>query len=269
MNTKAQAHAGNELYDEEFYRQNAENSHQRAMIVLSAVNKYVHPQSVVDVGCGSGGWLKVWKDIFGAEILGIDGDYVDRKYLLIDEKNFHTANLENKIQLKRKFDLVECLEVAEHLSPSRAESFVEDLTKLGNVILFSAAIIGQGGTNHVNEQMQSYWAKIFMKRGYVAIDCIRPQIWQNSQVDIHYRQNTFIYAKSTELHRYPELQKYYLEHRENIILDVVHPETYINRLIAFQNFYNQVQAHLTAGGGGEVIFLLALKFLKVRIAGWR
>lgn len=56
----------------------------------------------------------------------------------------------------RRFDLAMTIEVAEHLTPVRADSFVEDLTRLSDVVLFSAAIPAQGGINHVNEQWQSY-----------------------------------------------------------------------------------------------------------------
>lgn len=237
-----QAHAGNKPYDENFYRANRENSHRRASIALQIVNEYVHPKTVIDIGCGVGGWLDVWKKNYGAKIYGIDGDYVDRNWLSIDKEFFHPHNLEKRINLNQKFDLAECLEVAEHLTPERADSFVEDLTKLSDVILFSAAIPGQGGDNHVNEQFQSYWITKFLANGYVCIDCIRPRIWNNQQIDIHYRNAIFIFVRSTELYRYPELQKYYLEHKDGIIYDVVHPEYWISRLMAFQNFYNQVQA---------------------------
>lgn len=249
----AENHAGNQNYDENFYRANRANSQRRANAVLPIVNKFIHPKKVIDIGCGVGGWLSVWKEFFGAEVYGIDGDYVKRKLLLIDEENFYPFNLENRIKLNQKFDLVETIEVAEHLSPARADSFIEDLTKLSDVILFSAAITGQGGTNHVNEQMQSYWAEKFLRQNYVCIDCIRPQIWNNKNIDVIYRQNMFIYAKSSELYRYPELQEYYLKHKENQILDAVHPEIWIGRLIGFQNFYNQVRAQLQNRGGGGAV----------------
>ena len=202
-----QDHAGNEAYDETFYRLNKEGSYRSASIVLPLLMKFVRPRSVIDIGCGTGTWLAVWKN-FGAEVHGLDGDYVDRTQLLIPSGNFHPANLEERFSADVKFDLVETLEVAEHLTPARADSFVEDLTKLGDVILFSAAIVEQGGANHVNEQMQSYWAEKFLRLGYVGIDCLRPQIWGNNQVEPCYRQNILVYAKSSELYRYPELQKY-------------------------------------------------------------
>lgn len=255
MTENNQIHSGSLPYDENFYRAQKDTSYQSAAIVLPLLTKFIRPQNVIDVGCGVGTWLAVWKKL-GAKVFGVDGDYVDRSQLFIDKKEFHPFNLEEKIKLNQKFDLVQTLEVAEHLSKDRAESFVDDLTNLGNVILFGAAILGQVGTNHINEQMQSYWAEKFLRHGYVAIDCLRPQIWNNQQICFWYRQNIFVYVKRTELYRYPELQKYYLEHGDDIIYDAVHPEVWISRLQAFQNFYNQVQAHLTAqnsqksGGGG-------------------
>lgn len=209
------------------------------------VAQFVRPRSVVDVGCGVGTWLEVWQKNFDAEVYGIDGDYVDRTQLYIDEKFFHTANLEERINLNRRFDLAMTLEVAEHLSPARADSFVEDLTRLSDVILFSAAIPAQSGTNHINEQWQSYWAKKFSRRGYVVVDCIRPKIWTNSAVEWWYKQNTLLYVKSTELYRYPELQDFYLRHRDATICDKVHPEGYANVVVSFQNFVNQVNAYMS------------------------
>ncbi len=244
-----QSHAGNQLYDDKFYRAQKDDSFISAKIVLPIVEKVVHPRNVIDIGCGVGTWLAAWKNLFGVKIYGVDGDYVDRSQLFIDEKDFYPLNLEKRggvsdLFVDKKFDLVESLEVAEHLSPERADSFVEDLTKLGDIILFSAAIIGQTGTNHVNEQMQSYWAKKFLSLGYVGIDCIRSKIWNYQQVVTCYRQNTFLYVNSKELYRYPELHKFYLENGDNIIYDIVHPENWINRLMYFQNTVQQFNAYL-------------------------
>ena len=260
-----QAHAGEQAYDEKFYSGQKNGSFKSASAILPLVAKLVHPRTVVDVGCGVGTWLAVWQKIFGSEIYGIDGDYVDRSQLLIDAENFHPANLEERITLQRRFDLAMTLEVAEHLTPARADSFVEDLTRLSDVILFSAAIPAQGGTNHVNEQWQSYWAQKFLRLGYVAVDCIRPQIWTRDDVELWYRQNILLYAKSSELYRYPELQDFYLKHRDGTFLDAVHPKIWIGRIVGFQNAYNQLRtaymnlqnplaaAQRSGGVGGGVI----------------
>ena len=236
-----QIHAGNQAYDENFYRAQKDGSFKSATIILPLVSEYVHPRSVIDVGCGMGGWLSFWQKNFGAEICGVDGDYVDRSQLFIDEKNFYPINLEERVTASQRFDLAMTIEVAEHLTPSRADSFVEDLTKLSDIILFSAAIPAQGGTNHVNEQWQSYWQEKFLRLNYVGIDCIRPKIWEKDGVEICYRQNMFIYAKSSELYRYPELQEFYLKHRDGTIFDAVHPRLWIGRLLQLQNMFNQMR----------------------------
>lgn len=240
-----QVHAGERPYDENFYRAQKDNSFRSATIILPLVFEYIRPRSVIDIGCGMGGWLAVWQKNFGAEIYGVDGDYVDRSQLFMDEKFFHPANLEERVTLNRRFDLAMTIEVAEHLSLARADSFVEDLTRLSDVILFSAAIPAQGGVNHVNEQWQSYWAEKFLRRGYVGIDCIRPAVWENNAAEICHRQNIFIYIKSAEFHRYPELQDFYLKHRDATIFNAVHPGLYVMKIMAFQDFYRRVQKYLT------------------------
>ncbi len=200
------------FYNEAFYRAQKDGSYRAAEVIVPIVLQYIQPRVVIDVGCGVAPWLAVWQK-FGAQVLGVDGDYVDRKMLYINESNFQAMDLEQRIiNHGQKFDLAMTLEVAEHLTPARADTFVEDLTKLSDVILFSAAISFQGGVNHINEQMQSYWAEKFSRHGFVCIDCIRPKIWNNDLVAVWYRQNILLYVNADSLQNYPELKIFYLEH---------------------------------------------------------
>ena len=64
-------------------------------------------------------------------------------------------DLAQPLQIDRRFDLALSLEVAEHLPPECGSEFVQTLTDLSSVILFSAAIPFQGGTDHLNEQWPS------------------------------------------------------------------------------------------------------------------
>ena len=235
-----QAHAGEQIYDENFYRE-LQRMAASAASVLSVVSKFIRPRSVVDLGCGVGGWLSFWQKNFGAEVYGIDGDYVDRKNLLIPAENFHPFNLEERVNLERRFDLAMTIEVGEHLSPARADSFVEDLTRLSDVILFSAAIPFQGGVNHINEQWQSYWAEKFLRLGYIAADCIRPKVWDNDAVEVCHRQNIFIYVKRTELHRYPALQDFCLKHHDSTIFNAVHPLFYAGTFLELVKTHQKLQ----------------------------
>lgn len=163
-----------------------------AEIVVPILFQYMKPKSVLDIGCGIGTWLRVFKDQGVSDILGVDGSYVNRVMLQIEEANFLAHDLREPLDLKKEYELVVSLEVAEHLPESVAETFVESLVRHGKVILFSAAIPGQGGQNHLNEQWPSYWQEKFLKHGYHYYDLIRPQIWSNEKVERWYKQNIFV-----------------------------------------------------------------------------
>src|SRR5690348_4481428 len=84
-------------------------------------------KSVVDVGCGVGTWLKVFRENGITEVLGIDGEYVDRSLLEIPADSFEAHDLRQPLKIQRKFDVVVSLEVAEHLPPDTAETFIRTL----------------------------------------------------------------------------------------------------------------------------------------------
>lgn len=213
-------------YDEAFYRGQKDGSYASAKIVIPIVKQYVNPHTVIDMGCGLGTWLAVWKS-GGANVIGCDGDYVDRDMLYIDKEEFVSVDLSKDcVKTDYRVDLAMSLEVAEHLPSSRADSFIRDLTELSDIILFSAAIPFQGGTNHINEQWQSYWADLFAKRGYVPVDCIRPKIWNTEGIIICYAQNILLYVKEDNLAEHPLLLEYYLKHREHTFLNMVHPSAW-------------------------------------------
>lgn len=150
--------------------------------------------SVVDFGCGEGAWLRAWSEA-GASVTGVDGPYIDRRHLLISPSEFHAADIAEPIDLGKQFDLVQSLEVAEHLPAAKAETFVDTLTAHGPLVLFSAAVPGQGGENHVNEQPLDYWRALFRKRGYLPIDYLRPLIVGEAAIQSWYRYNVLLYVK--------------------------------------------------------------------------
>jgi SAM-dependent methyltransferase len=186
------------LYNSSFFDEVSQGTRESAQVVVPMVYELVRPASVLDVGCATGTWLSEWSNAGVPDVLGIDGDYVDRTALEIPPANFTPVDLQRPFSLGRRFDLVQTLEVAEHLDEERAEGFVESLVRHGDVILFSAAIPGQGGTHHVNEQWPSYWAKKFEKAGYTAYDVIRPRIWEDQQVQFWYRQNMLLFARGRD-----------------------------------------------------------------------
>lgn len=163
--------------------------------VVPLVMNIVKPSSILDVGCGTGTWLKAFEEVGVSDYVGVDGKYVQLDALQIPNDKFFPVDLRETWSLNRKFDLAISLEVAEHLPEPIADSFVATLVSHTDTILFSAAVPGQGGQHHVNEQWPLYWQEKFLMHGFYFHDVIRPLIWDNEKVEWWYRQNIFLLKK--------------------------------------------------------------------------
>jgi SAM-dependent methyltransferase len=213
-------------YNRAFYRRHVADSAQSADVIVPIVLEAVRPRQVVDVGCGVGAWLAAFRDRGVDRILGLDGDHVPRDRLMISADDFRSFDLAKPVGLDQRFDLAISLEVAEHLPEASAADFVASLTRLSDIVLFSAAIPGQGGDGHVNEQWQSYWAALFATHGYRPIDCIRPRVWRDPRVQWWYMQNILLYVSADALERAPLLREMQ-QACAPIPLDLVHPRRYL------------------------------------------
>lgn len=187
------------IYLDAFYEGQRDGSMRSAEAVIPFVLDLVKPASVIDVGCGTGSWLAVAAKYGIEDYLGIDQEWVNLESLVIPKGKFKTQDLEKPWRLDRTFDLVMSLEVAEHLAPEAAQEVVKTLTCLGPVILFSAAVPGQGGIHHVNEQWPEYWAELFAAHGYLPVDALRPQLWSRDDVEWWYLQNMMLFVEKGEL----------------------------------------------------------------------
>lgn len=196
-----------ETYNAAFYKSISNSSFSSAKHILAMVMKNCKVESILDVGCGVASWLKGYAELTGSDdYIGVDGAYVNEKQLLIPANKFRKVDLKQPLDLKRQFDLVISMEVAEHIEEPFADTFIDSLVCHSDKILFSAALPGQDGTYHVNEQFPEYWAEKFAKRGYVCIDFIRDEIWNDRSVEVWYRQNTLFFVKESNLALYPTLQ---------------------------------------------------------------
>lgn len=196
-----------------------------AEVVVPVVLEYVRPQSVVDFGCGKGAWLSVFRKHGVAEVLGVDGAPLHPASLWIPQDQFLRLDIRRPAFLPESYDLAVCLEIAEHLPAESADGLVEALTKAAPVVLFSAAIPGQGGHGHINEQWPEYWAERFAAQGYVAVDCLRRRIWTDGRVCFWYRQNLLLFVREESADDYPALREF-LDAVPGEALSLVHPELY-------------------------------------------
>lgn len=182
-------------YDDAFYDHQSTNSRAAAAVVLGRLDADYHFESVLDVGCGVGTWLSACVEMDKTDILGVDGDYVNRDLLQIPRETYQPADLSQPLDLGRRFDLVMSLEVAEHLPTETSETFVQSLARHSDAVLFSAAIPMQGGTHHVNEQWCEFWQGHFDAAGFEPVDFLRDELWHDERVPFWYRQNMCFFRK--------------------------------------------------------------------------
>ena len=205
-------------YDRAFFEAHRGGAESSAEVLVPQVVELLGPRSVVDVGCGSGTWLSVFRRHGVEDVLGIDGAYVDTEVLEIPGDWFVPHDLTRPLRLERSFDLAVSLEVAEHLPPEAAGTFVDSLVGLAPHVLFSAAVPHQGGEGHVNGQWPAYWAAIFAEHDYLPVDCFRRRLWRDERVEWWYAQNVLLYVRRDSLGALEPEQE---------VLPLVHPTLYL------------------------------------------
>jgi len=166
-----------------------------AQKILPFLMENIDINSVLDIGTGLGTWLNMFLKQGITDVLGVDGDYVNRDLLSVPLKYFKSYDLTKELNLQRKYSLVISLEVIEHIDKKYEDIFFQNIIRHGDTILFSGAIPGQGGQNHVNEQWQTYWINKFAENGFKCYDILRPIFWDNDEIEWWYRQNIFIFSK--------------------------------------------------------------------------
>jgi len=236
-----------DLHGQQLEAEETQNRHS-ARLILGMLFELYMPRSVLDVGCGLGTWLSVARELGVQDIMGVDGPWLEKSRLRVPEKLVRVVDLEKPFELGRRFDLVMCLEVGEHLSQDAARNFIASLTTHADALLFSAAIPFQGGHHHVNEQWPDYWSTLFAERGFVPLDFIRARIWTDNSVLWWLRQNILLFARKSLLDSHEAFRAL----RGGMpALSVVHPDVYLSRLRFAQTAIderNNILGLLSSGG---------------------
>jgi SAM-dependent methyltransferase len=222
-------------YTRAFYVEQDAMARRSAETVVPLVIELVDPRSVVDVGCGSGAWLAAFFACGVEDILGVESEDVPADVLTIPAARVLRHDLRRPLAINRRFDLVVCLEVAEHLPVEAGDDLISSLTSLGSLVLFSAAIPHQGGASHINEQWPEFWAETFSRRGYVAVDCLRRKVWSEASVAWWYAQNMLIFVERSALENCTKLRAEF-DLMGTSQLSMVHPRCYESRRRALRRF---------------------------------
>jgi hypothetical protein len=163
-------------YDEQFFQYTNRVSARSAEVVVPLLYEALRPKSVLDLGCGCGIWLAQWLETGAADVLGVDGGYVSEKDLAIPPRSFMARDLSAPLDLGRRFDLAQSLEVAEHLQEPRARGFVADLCRHSDLVVFGAAPPGSTSPS----QQPSYGSSSKLTRPTFT-SSTRPSHWNGLQ----------------------------------------------------------------------------------------
>ena len=193
----------NYAYRDDFFSYIEAGARRSASLVVPLVGRLLNVKSVMDVGCGRGVWLSQWQKLGVQDVIGVDGDYVNENDLAISPDKFIKRDLTNPVNLGRRFDLVQSLEVGEHLPEQSSDTFVASLAAHGDAILFSAAVPGQGGEFHVNEKPYEFWRDKFAAHGFRTFDWLRLRIVDISDIEPWYRYNSLLFVRGTALRSLP------------------------------------------------------------------
>lgn len=123
------------------------------------------PKDILDIGCGPGEYLRAFSEL-NIAAFGCDG--ASNGVLRANSKAFSFVHdLKKPLTTNRKFGLVLCVEVAEHLPHSASGTLVKSICdNASDVIAFTAAPPGCPGDDHINCQAIDYWAERFLTHGF-------------------------------------------------------------------------------------------------------
>ena len=137
-----------------------------APIARALVGTMGKPFSAWDMGCGIGSLMDALFEL-GCDVKGMEGSVAALPYIpprLMYRIAFGDILEDHPTPY---VDMTICTEVAEHTPPGRADRLVEVIANVKSPhVYFTAASPGQGGVNHVNEQLPHYWMDRFYKCGY-------------------------------------------------------------------------------------------------------
>ena len=191
-----------DIYSPKYYQTLVEPYARKSVPQMAkSIVETFHPQSVIDIGCGSGALLVGLRKLGVRRLLGLDAaeaglDIARARGL--DTRKFDIVT--DKLLYSACYDIAISMETAEHLPKKAADRYVELLCSLAPVVIFTAAHPGQGGIGHLNEQPPEYWTELFKVHGFQPSHetaAAWQPVWRSAGVADFYTNNLMIFHRST------------------------------------------------------------------------
>lgn len=152
------------IYDERYFLWHKNNTEKYIKTSTEILINLLKPKSIIDFGCGIGYTLETAFNMGIRDLVGIEISLIAKKYTNEKIKNLIINADCSEILETKKYDLVICTEVFEHIEPKNSENLLKNITNSLNkdgTIIFSAAPIGQNGSGHINLKSKEYFINFF------------------------------------------------------------------------------------------------------------
>jgi SAM-dependent methyltransferase len=133
--------------------------------IADAIVRQLRPASVLDAGCAMGFLVEALRR-GGVEAWGVDvSEYAISQVHESVRDYCRVASLTEP--LPRRYDLITCIEVVEHIAPSDTDKVIANLTQATDRLLLSTSPLDYGEPTHVNVQPPEAWSAALAREGFL------------------------------------------------------------------------------------------------------
>jgi len=156
-----------EIYGDDYFEMIDETSRSSAEVMAASILERFRPDSVIDVGCGTGALIARLQDL-GVEVRGVEHASAALRYCHergLEVEAVDLSDPEDAEKTLGRYDLAVCFEVGHQLPPALAEACVSFLCGHSDRAVFSADS-GASDRLPLNPQPPSYWIGKFEAQGF-------------------------------------------------------------------------------------------------------
>lgn len=133
--------------------------------IADQIVRDLRPTSVLDAGCAIGLLVEQLLNR-NVDASGVDiSDYANSQ--MPDEVREHCWVASLTEPIGRRFDLVTCVEVVEHMPPADVRTAIANLCSASDRVLLSSSPYDYGEPTHLNVQPPEYWSSLMAANGFV------------------------------------------------------------------------------------------------------
>jgi len=191
-------------YDRSFHTKRENRLDQYTCMAKEVLRIKPDCKQILDIGCSNGALLYGIQKV-NPSIMCAGLDFSVNLNDLIFVGVYIDHNLTQGVKTITKADIINCQEVIEHVDAKYEGDIIKTITtnsKKGTALIFSGAIEGQKGRNHINCRSLIYWQCLLQEQGWQLDKQATATYSKNTKesgiVPKHYYNNTMVFTQTRE-----------------------------------------------------------------------